>query len=272
MTDPTTQPAPTVRAYKGFKPDMTCRGFQYAEGETYETDRAVLCRTGFHACPLPLDTLRYYPLASSVYHEVEVAADAEGDGDKIASRTIKIGARVSLTEMVSAHVELLWQRIGPKRDKALEAATSGDWSTAATSGDQSTAATSGDWSTAATSGYRSTAATSGYRSTAATSGYQSTAATSGDQSTAATSGYRSTAATSGYRSIAIAEGEHSIALVGGAESKARGAETCWLVLTERDDDGAILSVRAVAVGSETDGITIEPDTYYTLRGGRVVLV
>ena len=226
--------APTVRAYKGFNPDMTCRGFQYVEGKTYETDRAELCRTGFHACPLPLDTLRYHPLASSVYREVEVAADAEGDGDKIASRTIKIGTKISLTGMIRAHIDLLWQRIEPKRDE----------STAATSGHQSTAATSGDRSTAATSGYESTAATSGYQSTAATSGYQSTV---------------------------IVEGEQSIALAGGTDCKARGSDTCWLVLVERDEDGHILGVRAVAVGSEVDGITIEPDTYYALRDGRVVL-
>ena len=206
----------TVRAYKGFNPDLTCRGFQYVEGKTYETDHAELCRTGFHACPLPLDTLRYYPLASSVYREVEVAADAEGDGDKIASRTIKIGTKISLTGMIRAHIDLLGQRIEPKRD-------------------------------------------------------QSTAATSGDRSTAATSGYQSTAATSGYQSTVIVEGEQSIALAGGTDCKARGSDTCWLVLVERDEDGHILGVRAVAVGSEEDGITIEPDTYYTLRDGRVVL-
>ena len=269
----------TVRAYKGFNPDLTCRGFQYVEGKTYETDRAELCRTGFHACPLPLDTLRYYPLASSVYREVEVAADAEGDGDKIASRTIKIGTKISLTGMIRAHIDLLWQRIEPKRDEST-AATSGYQSTAATSGDESTAATSGYQSTAATSGYESTAATSGYQSTAATSGNQSTAATSGYQSTAATSGYQSTAATSGNQSTAatsgdqstvIVEGEQSIALAGGTDCKARGSDTCWLVLVERDEDGHILCVRAVAVGSETDGITIESDTYYALRDGRVVL-
>ena len=223
MTD--NMPAPTVRAYKGFNPDMTCRGFQYAEGETYETDRAELCESGFHACPLPLDTLRYYRLASSVFHEVEVAADAEFDGNKVASRTIKIGSRISLADMISVHIDLLWQRIGPKREKALEEAASG---------------------------------------------YMSTAATSGDRSTAATSGDRSTAATAGHGSTAIAEGEHSIALAGGAISRARGAATCWLVLTERDPAGTILGMRAVAVGSETDGITIAPDTYYTLRDGRVV--
>ena len=232
----------TVRAYKGFNPDLTCRGFQYVEGETYETDRAELCRTGFHACPLPLDTLRYYPLASSVYREVEVAADAEGDGDKIASRTIKIGTKISLTGMIRAHIDLLWQRIEPKRDE----------STAATSGNQSTAATSGNQSTAATSGYESTAATSGY------------------ESTAATAGERSTAATSGYESTVIVEGEQSIALAGGTDCKARGSDTCWLFLVERDKEGVILGARAVAVGSEVDGIAIEPDTYYALRDGQVV--
>ena len=101
--------------------------------------------------------------------------------------------------------------------------------------------------------------------------YQSTAATSGYQSTAATSGSESTAATSGDWSTAIVEGEHSIALAGGGKGKARGSATCWLVLTERTYEGVILCVRAVAVGSETDGITIESDTYYALRDGRVVL-
>lgn len=28
-----------MKAYKGFNKDMTCRGFQYKEGESYETDK-----------------------------------------------------------------------------------------------------------------------------------------------------------------------------------------------------------------------------------------
>ena len=44
-----------VKSYKGFNKDMTCRGFQYEEGKEYETDKAEVCETGFHACEYPLD-------------------------------------------------------------------------------------------------------------------------------------------------------------------------------------------------------------------------
>ena len=296
-----------MRAYKGFNQDMTCRGFQYAEGETYETDSAVLCKAGFHACPMPLDTWQYYQPSKSVYHEVEVPDDAVNGGDKVAATSIKIGGRLSLPELIGEHIKLVFERVkrasGDKYTAATSgfgstaatsgyqstaaasgigstAATSGSRSTAATSSDRSTAATSGFGSTAATSGSRSTAATSGYQSTAAasgdwsiaaTSGFGSTAATSGNQSTAATSGNWSTAATSGYESTASVTGEGSVAVATGVEGKARGALGCWLVLTERadhSDDYHIREVRAVRV----DGDTIKPDVAYTLRNGRVVEV
>ena len=232
-----------MRAYKGFAVasdgTISCRGHQYVEGETYTHDGPVeLCVAGYHACPMPLDTLRYYRPITSAYHEVEVGDDAQGDGDKVVAGRIKIGARLSIADLVKAHVDLVQDR---------------------TPRDRSTAATSGDESTAATGGYRSTAATSGHRSTAATSGDESTAATSGHRSTAATSGYNSTAATSGDESIAVA---------GGHECRARGALGCWLVLAERDTTGHILGVQAVPV----DGDTIRAGALYVLRGGKVVEV
>ena len=30
----------SIKSYKGFNEDMTCRGFQYEEGKEYETDKA----------------------------------------------------------------------------------------------------------------------------------------------------------------------------------------------------------------------------------------
>ena len=232
-----------MRAYKGFAVasdgTISCRGHQYVEGETYVHDGPVeLCVAGYHACPMPLDTLRYYRPITSAYHEVEVGDDAQGDGDKVVAGRIKIGARLSIADLVKAHVDLVQDR---------------------TPRDRSVAATDKHESTAATSGYNSTAATSGHNSTAATSGYKSTAATSGHNSTAATSGDNSTAATSGYKSIAVA---------GGHECRARGALGCWLVLAERDTTGHILGVQAVPV----DGDTIRAGALYVLRGGKVVEV
>ena len=202
-----------IPAYKGFNRDLTCRGFQYAEGETYQTDRAELCATGFHACPMPLDTLHYYPPETSVYHAVEVDADAHRGDDKVASKRIKIGGRMSLAGLIEAHLSLAFKRANQAEGT-----------------------------------------------------YQSTAATSGDQSTAATSGYRSTAVTSGDRSTAKVEGEHSIAVAGGHQCRAMGSLGCWLVLAERDDDGAITHLEAVQV----DGERIKPDVAYMLRDGQVV--
>ena len=62
-----------MKAYKGFNQDMTCRGFQYEEGKTYETEEAKLCESGFHACTAPLNTWDYYPpVNDNRFCEVEV--------------------------------------------------------------------------------------------------------------------------------------------------------------------------------------------------------
>ena len=105
---------------------------------------------------------------------------------------------------------------------------------------------------------------------AASSGDQSTAASSGDQSTAASSGYQSTAASSGWYGRASADGPESLAVAGGYQGAAKGTAGCWLVLTERDDDGAILTVKTVKVGAKHKGRRIQPDTWYTLTDGQIV--
>lgn len=92
-----------------------------------------------------------------------------------------------------------------------------------------------------------------------------------DRSTAATSGYRSTAATSGYRSTAIVEGKDSVAIALGAQSKAKGALGCWLVLAEweeTNDDVYRKDVKCFRV----DGEIIKADTFYKLENGEAVLV
>ena len=95
-----------MKAYKGFNADMTCRGFQYKEGETFETPNAEVCACGFHACLNPIDCFDYYgPGTKAVYHEVELDGqiDTRSDGDtKVSATKIKIGARLSIAGLVKA--------------------------------------------------------------------------------------------------------------------------------------------------------------------------
>lgn len=81
----------------------------------------------------------------------------------------------------------------------------------------------------------------------------------------ANAGDRSTAANTGYGSTAAVSGEESIAFVSGYQSKAKGALGCWIVLTERDDNMHILSVKAFCV----DGETVKPDVFYMLENGEL---
>ncbi len=219
-----------MKAYKGFNKNLTCRGFQYKEGGEYNEDRAEVCKSGFHACENPFDCFAYYNPA-----EGSVFHEVELGGD--------IQRGDDDTKCAATKI-----KIGARLTLAGMIKAGLDFVFAKVKKSKTPAATSGDLSTAATSGDRSTAATSGYRSTAATSGDLSTAATSGDLSTAEV------------------HGKESVAVVTGLDSMARGCVGSWLVLTERDDNWHILGVKAICV----DGKKYYADTWYTLKGGRVV--
>ena len=90
----------------------------------------------------------------------------------------------------------------------------------------------------------------------------------GYRSAATNTGDCSAATNTGNCSAATVEGEESIAIVTGYKSKAKGSLGCWLVLTERDDDGHIVQVKAVMV----DGEKIKPDTFYMLSDGEIIEV
>ena len=102
-----------IKSFKGFNKDMTCRGFQYEEGKEYETDKAIACEEGFHACEYPLDVFSYYNPSESVFHEVEQRGEISKDSDdtKIASTKIKIGASISIAGLVKAAIEYTTARV-----------------------------------------------------------------------------------------------------------------------------------------------------------------
>ncbi|WP_336647556.1 hypothetical protein [Microbacterium sp. MMO-10] len=83
---------------------------------------------------------------------------------------------------------------------------------------------------------------------------------------ATASGYSGAATASGYSGAATASGDKTVALASGYAGRARGVLGTALFLTERAEDWTILAAEAVIV----DGKTIQADTWYTLRGGKVV--
>ena len=270
----------SIKSYKGFNPDMTCRNFKYEEGKEYKTETAKVCNNGFHACEMPLEVFQYYPPTKSVYHEVEQDGNISKANDgstKMASTKIKIGKGIEIKELVKAQMSFVFGK-----SKNI---TSGDYSTATSSGFNSTAASSGFNSTAASSGFDSTAASSGNWSAAASSGRWSIAATSGDYSTAASSGNNSIAASSGECSSAVVSGIGSCAVTSGDKScaatltpnglaiscgkncKAKGVIGSYIVLTEwNDTSDELIDAKIVRV----DGEKIKADTLYSLKNGEFI--
>ena len=125
-----------MKMYKGFNKDMTCRGFQFAEGETFTEDNAVLCDCGFHACENPLDCFGYYAPGSSVFHEVDLDATEERniEDSKRCGKTIKIGARLDVACICKAHFEYVNSKCVPSKSRAAgdkESAAAGNWGSAA---------------------------------------------------------------------------------------------------------------------------------------------
>ena len=95
-------------AYKGFDKDLKCRGFQYEVGKTYETDNAILCNVGFHACEAPLNVWDYYPPTDgNRFCKVdmsEVSPQRDSDTKRV-SKKITIGTEIGIPGLVIAHVE-----------------------------------------------------------------------------------------------------------------------------------------------------------------------
>lgn len=155
-----------MKAYKGFNKDMTCRGFQYEEGKEYQVNEAKLCKSGFHACIDPIDCMSYYGPSSSVYHEVELedVCDKKSEDSKICGRGVEIGKRLTLSEIISIHTELISESTDVYRstlDYMAHSTTQGNRSHSTTQGNWSYSVTLGDGSHSAASGKNSIAAALG---------------------------------------------------------------------------------------------------------------
>lgn len=197
-----------MKAYKGFNQDMTCRDFQYAEGETYELPDGVeakLCKCGFHACEAPIDCFLYYNPAESIFYEVDLDAtdeiQPETDSKRV-GRRIKIGARLSVEDIISAQINFINEHINDHKGKYTSDILSINNSASNTSIEpHSASSTINDESTNLLIGYKSVHSSAGYGSVNTAMSYESINSATGEESINHTTGDKSINSATGTWSI-----------------------------------------------------------------------
>ena len=227
-----------MKAYKGFDENMQCRGFQYEEGKTYETDKAELCETGFHACTSPLNVFAYYPPGkNSKYHVVEIenVTDEKSDDSKVCGTKITVGAELGIPGLVKAHVEWVKENVTKHVEKGdSEAVAVGDRESA--SAGESGSASAG-WYGSASAGESGSASAGRYGS--------------------ASAGRYGSAVSRGKSAVE----KNGVAVARGNGNRVKGGIGSVLVLVEENkNDCEIRHWKAEVV----DGERIKADTWYQL--------
>ena len=236
----------SIKAYKGFNKDMTCRGFQFEEGKEYHEEKAVLCSSGFHACENPLDCWSYYDIISSEYHEVElddVCEERESD-TKICGKSIKIGAKINLAGIVKASVDFVLNSVKdvfqtPKDSGyAAKIGSSGDDAKIGSSGDDAQIGSSGD---------------------AAKIG------SSGDDAQIGSSGRYAQIGSSGDAAQIECSADHAVVVCAGKRAKIKAPLGTWITLSEYGEwDGEGYPCICVK-SARIDGKVLKPDIWYKLE-------
>ena len=299
----------TIKSYKGFNEDMTCREFQYQEGGEYTEAKAEACESGFHACEYPLDCLGYYYPNESVYHEVEQSGklSKSSDDSKVASTKIKIGARVSIAGLVQAAIEYTRERATESEDAhntGYRGASSntgdygassntGYYGASSNTGNCGASSNTGDYGASSNTGNCGASSNTGYYGASSNTGDYGASSNTGDYGASSNTGYRGASSNTGdrgassntgncgassntgYRGRSEANHPNSIAVAWGPESMARGVKGATLVFAEWKSNGGYHWKEETweFVGSlmvRVDGEKVKENTWYTLKNGELV--
>ena len=275
-----------MKAYKGFDRNMRCRGFQFEEGKTYETDKAELCKAGFHACTNPLDVLRYYsPADGSEYHEVELedVSNEWNNGDsKVCGKRIRIGAKLGIEELINASVRMYGEEAKGVKDaqgaladnSAISTciASTGDWARIASTRNFARIASVRnfariasvrDWACIASTGDRAYIGLTGDFACIGSTGGFAQIASAGDKAYIGSTGGFAQIASAGDEAQIETHGTNCVMMCAGQNSRAKGKIGSWIVLTEW------INGDPNVVAKRIDGAAIKADTWYVLRDGQM---
>lgn len=78
--------------FKAFNKDLTCKGFQFEIGNTYELDcEPIPCKQGFHFCKTIAETYKYYSMTDNTrICKIEAIGDIASDDIKYCTNKIVI--------------------------------------------------------------------------------------------------------------------------------------------------------------------------------------
>ena len=141
-----------MKGYKAFNKGMICNGKQYAENTVFEeTGANSCCKAGMmHFCETPFDTLDYYPLIDdkgefSEFAEVEALDEVKQNGNKRATKKLRIGDKLSFKDFIKAGISVLIETTKPvkieesnltdKGNYGAKIGSSGGWAQIGSSGD-----------------------------------------------------------------------------------------------------------------------------------------
>ncbi len=287
----------SIKTYKGFNKNMTCRGFQYEEGKEYEEEIVEVCDHGFHACEYPLDCLNYYYPNESVYHEVEQSGEIQkhNDDTKVASTKIKIGAEISIAGLVKAAIEYTVKRV--KKDAESDekhgassatgdygaSSATGDYGASSATRDYGASSATGDYGASSATGYKGASSATGDYGASSATGYKGASSATGTYGASSATGTCGASSATGYCGASSAEDKDAVAVAWGYKSKAKGVLGAFLVFadweytgseddTEYDRNNQSAWVLNGAKMVQVDGENIKPNTWYTIENGEIAEV
>ena len=217
-----------IDGFKGFNADMTCLGFKFEEGKTYEEDVELkVCNRGFHFCESPFSVLSYRDMLDDEckfipVHHVTALGRCHSDSDKTATTKIHIGAKLDFKGFIKAGIDFIYEKCikeGPTDNVnsgygaqigssgygakigssgyGAQIGSSGDLAQIGSSGDLAQIGSSGYGAQIGSSGDGAKIGSSGYLAKIGSSGYDAKIGSSGDLAKIGSSGYGAQIGSSG---------------------------------------------------------------------------
>jgi hypothetical protein len=103
-TKPSGEPKPTIKGYKVFDEDFTCKGMKFVENKTFEVSLPIkICNHGLHFCTKASHCFSYYSFdPKNIVCEVEALGETQthDEDSKVCTNILRVGRRLTWQEVL----------------------------------------------------------------------------------------------------------------------------------------------------------------------------